>query len=412
MPQPDDGLQGLAPVEPRAPAGIMPNAQHQTFHGFMTGASYELAIVEFDDQGRCYDRGQMDAVAQRLDSLAPNGETHGQDVILVVFVHGWQHDARSDDDNLTAFRVLLAKTAHHEQSTASTGVGARQVLGIFVGWRGLSEYGFGPVDAVADATFWGRQAAGQRVATGSPRELFGRLRHYRNRRRNEGGNPLLVIAGHSFGGMIVFSALAQSLIEAASAPAGRLVPQFADLVLLVNPAIEGARYLPVYDLVASAAFKSRTTDQLPVFICAQAENDQPVGTWFPVGNIAHKLDEATIGDLEKECVTHAIGFVPSFRTHALSGPQGGDPFVLTPPGAAQLNPFWVVGATKEVINGHGGIWQTPFLLFIASIVFQHVQDSQRRRPEAEAAAAPKAPPGGPSGNLAAFARSLGPMELP
>ena len=39
----------------------MPNKQHQTFHGFMTGAPYELAIVEFDDQGRCYDRGQMDA---------------------------------------------------------------------------------------------------------------------------------------------------------------------------------------------------------------------------------------------------------------------------------------------------------------------------------------------------------------
>ena len=43
MPQPNDGLKGLAPVEPQQPAGIMPNAQHQTFHGFMTGAPYELA---------------------------------------------------------------------------------------------------------------------------------------------------------------------------------------------------------------------------------------------------------------------------------------------------------------------------------------------------------------------------------
>jgi hypothetical protein len=39
----------------------------------------------------------------------------------------------------------------------------------------------------------------------------------------------------------------------------------------------------------------------------------------------------------------------------------------------------VVGATKEVIDGHGGIWQTPFLLFIASLVFQHVQVSRKRR---------------------------------
>ena len=69
---PDDGLKGLAAFEPRPIAGLMPNAAHQAAHGFMTGAPYELAIVEFDDQGRCYDRGQMDGVAKRLDALAPD----------------------------------------------------------------------------------------------------------------------------------------------------------------------------------------------------------------------------------------------------------------------------------------------------------------------------------------------------
>ena len=110
MPQPDDGLKGLAPVKMRPPAGIMPNAQHQTFHGFMTGAPYELAIVEFDDQGRCYDRGQMDAVAKRLEALAPEHGASAEDVILIIFVHGWKHDARSDDDNLTACRTRRITT--------------------------------------------------------------------------------------------------------------------------------------------------------------------------------------------------------------------------------------------------------------------------------------------------------------
>ena len=49
----------------------------------MTGAPYELAIIEFDDQGRCYDRGQMDGVTQRLEALAPDGAETGEDVILV-----------------------------------------------------------------------------------------------------------------------------------------------------------------------------------------------------------------------------------------------------------------------------------------------------------------------------------------
>jgi hypothetical protein len=77
--------------------------------------------------------------------------------------------------------------------------------------------------------------------------------------------------------------------------------------------------------------------------------------------------------------------VPSFRTHALAGPTGNQPFVLNPPGSAQANPFWVVGAAKDVIDGHGGIWQTPFLLFIATLLFQHVQASQKGPAEAGAA---------------------------
>jgi hypothetical protein len=159
--------------------------------------------------------------------------------------------------------------------------------------------------------------------------------------------------------------------------------------------------------VTGAAFKARTTKQLPVFICAQAENDQPVGLVFPLGNAGHAIDEATIGDLEKECVAHALGFVPSFRTHALAGPTGNQPFVLNPPGSAQANPFWVVGAAKAVIDGHGGIWQTPFLLFIASLVFQHVQSS-RKAPEDATSVTPKVP----AGDLGAFAESIGPIKLP
>ena len=303
----------------------------------------------------------------------------------------------------TRVRVLLLSAVAHEAKSTAEGRQPRPVLGIFVGWRGLSE--FDVRDIVANATFWTRQSAGHRVATGSVRELFGRLRHYRNHRLlQDDGAPLLVIAGHSFGGMIVYSALSQSLIEAASAPTGEVVPSFADLVLLVNPAIEGAGYIPIQDLVCSAAFKARTVPQLPVFICAQAENDQPVGTFFPVGNASRVVDQAVIGSLEKECLIHAIGFVKTFRTHELMGPIGSDPFKLDPPGRTQINPFWVVGVDKAVIDGHGGIWQTPFRLFLASIVFQHIHASKQT---SRVAAVPAM--AGNANDLATFARTL---ELP
>ena len=368
---PNDGLTGLSPIEHHGPTGIMPNCKHQGA-GFLTGAPYELAFVEFDDQGRCYDRSQMDLVAKRLDEM----RAQGQDSLVVVFVHGWKHDARTDDSNLTSFRELLKETVTYETGTTPPNVAPRSVLGIFVGWRGLTAYG--PTDLIADTTFLGRQEAGHRVSTGSPRELFGRLRHYRNSRLEGGGSPLLVIAGHSFGGMIVYSALAQSLIEAASDPGDSVDSRFADLVLLANPAIEGARYLPIYDLVAQPVFQARTKRQLPLFVCAQADNDEAVGTFFPIGNSKNGVEEASLGDLEKRCITHAIGFIDEFKTHRLDAAAPDAPATLDPPGLEQLNPFWVVRANAAVIDQHGGIWQVPFKKFIASVLFRHVEATRDR----------------------------------
>jgi hypothetical protein len=369
--QPDDGLAGLRPIEEHPPVGVIPNEGHQDALGFMKANSFHLAIVEFDDQGRCYNREQLDKVSDAIEAMRESAK----DAIVLVFVHGWKHDARSDDDNLSSFRRVLDRTAQHESQCAQPG-DAREVFGIFIGWRGLSAYGLG----AENLTFWDRQDAAHRVASGSVRELFGRLRHYRNARVEHGGTALLVISGHSFGGMIVFWALAQALIEAASDAAGGVVSRFADLVLLANPAMEGARYLPIYDLVTSNAFKSGAHDQLPVFVCAQAQNDEAVGTWFPMGNAANGLEEAAIGPLEKRCITHGIGFIDEFRTHTISARAGADPFVLDPPDILEKNPYWMVWAAKEVIDGHGGIWLDPFMCFLAAILFQHVRQSASRTP--------------------------------
>ncbi|MCB8881948.1 hypothetical protein ACELLULO517_17015 [Acidisoma cellulosilytica] len=181
---PHDGLDGLAAVRPLSGFGCVRNHQQQG-HDALTGAVYELAIVELDDQGCAYDRMQVDLVEQRLATLTADCV----DAIIITFTHGWKHDARSDDDNLSAFRILLAKTVAHENSTAANaGIKPRPVLGIFIGWRGLSLYG--PSDYVASlTTFFTRQSAGRRVAVGSVREVFGRARAYRKARLKQKGNP-------------------------------------------------------------------------------------------------------------------------------------------------------------------------------------------------------------------------------
>lgn len=353
---------------------IVPNAARQGPDAIFHFQDYDLAIVEFDDLGCCYDRAQMKAVATRI------GTASETDMIVVMFVHGWKHKADGDDKNLMSFCEVLTKTVDKErEESAKSGHQRRPILGIFVGWRGLSFCDrFGILD---NLTFWDRQRAGYRVSTGSVRELFGLLRRYRNRRLDSGGSAVLVIVGHSFGGMIVYSALAQSLIEAASTPANEVVPRFADLVLLVNPAVEAARYLPVHALVEERMAENKITKQPPVFICATAKNDWATGMAFPAGNLKSLLTESYLDRKERQALINTIGHVDWMRTHKLSkGTAVDSAYSLDPMEESDTqNPFWVVEASPEIINGHNDIFKPSFLSFVARQIFRHAKHAREGR---------------------------------
>jgi hypothetical protein len=243
----------------------------------------------------------------------------------------------------------------------------------------MSLYGFG----LENFTVWDRQQAGHRVAQGAPRELFGRLHHWRASRQQASGEPLLLIIGHSFGGLITFTALAQSLIEAAASQSGEIVPSYADLVLLVNPAFEGERYLPIHDLVKERDEGNFARNQRPVFVSVTAHNDWATGIFFPLGNFYRRFEESALGREEKQALIRTMGHIEWMRTHQLSiaHPPGGGPAKssLRRIRFAETNPFWVVGATPEVVDGHNGIWQEPFVAFISDILSKHVQATHARR---------------------------------
>ncbi|NTI52817.1 hypothetical protein G6L94_31320 [Agrobacterium rhizogenes] len=343
-----------------------------------------LAFAEFDDQGEPYNEKQIEAVRDEMATLL----SESTDVIVAVFVHGWRHNGRSSDRDLFHFKNLLAVTAQREANQDRP----RPIYGVFVCWRGLSLCGNKFTSFIEWATFWGRQDTARRVSNGSVRELFGYLRSYRNERlRAEHGSPMLVIAGHSFGGLIVYSALEQALIEAASVPATHVVPSFADLVLLINPAFEASRFLPIYRL--SKAFKRRTgIEQVPVFVCACANNDQATGRAFPLGNWISAIKQSVIGPLERECRNRTIGHVDKFTTHQLTAGTGINPFTFSPSenslklnpslvgeNTQQPNPFWVVRATADVINGHSGIWQPPFISFLEKLLYAKTETTKAGR---------------------------------
>ena len=293
--------------------------------------NYLLSVVEFDEQGWFRDRRQQDLL---LDTLKGYGD---QDVILAVYVHGWKHNADFCDSNICCFRSTLDLISRLETvySTARNEP-PRKIVGVYVGWRGLSLKG---ADAWENLSFYERKEAATHVALGSTRELLARLRQFQTN-KNRKDSPFqsarrstrMITLGHSFGGLIVYSAISQSMVnstvEDAGDPSKDPVDGFGDLVVLVNPAFEASRYEPLYSVAHSRT--QYPPGQTPVFVAVTSTNDDATRLAFPAGRTLGSMFEsysgsgAPTGDdyqfsraEEKQADRRTIGHVDRYRTHTL-----------------------------------------------------------------------------------------------
>jgi hypothetical protein len=182
------------------------------------------------------------------------------------------------------------------------------------------------------------------VGRGGVHELLTRLDDYR-RARNPGrlaSGTQLILTGHSFGGLVMYSALSHSLVErgvnveryrgadSCRAPVGHHQPSppvdgrpcyttansVGDLVVLVNPAFEGSLYEQVFNVAANRCYPPW---QRPVLMTVTSAGDEATGTAFPLGRTLNTLFErsaARPGQLES--VTAAVGHDPRYETHKLN----------------------------------------------------------------------------------------------
>jgi hypothetical protein len=304
------------------------------------GQDYLLGFVEFDDQGAQLQPAQMSTLFTRLEA-----ESRTQDLCIVVFVHGWKHNAAADDPDVVSFRALLAGMAKTEAAHAP-GLGGkpRKLVGIYAGWRGQSS-ALG--DLAADLTFWSRKDAAQRVALGSIRELLGRARALRDDldRTTWSGRHLppntpappgdrlrstrLLTIGHSFGGLIVYTALAQALIDrvvtaqmagiaAPAENADKAIAAYGDLVVIVNPAIEATAWEPLRALLHDQPQERFARQQKPAFVEVTSSADDATGIAFPLGRSLNTALESFVSADQRTEALKSIGHYPPFWTHHLT----------------------------------------------------------------------------------------------
>jgi hypothetical protein len=297
--------------------------------------AYDLLFVEFDDQGLLYPDASSESgtlwpsqIEDMIALLRRLSAAHSDEISLFLFVHGWKHNASSDDGDVNAFREVLQSAAFVEGASQRP----HRVIGVYVSWRGLSA----TFEPFLELSFWERKATALYVAQGSARGLLMRLKDFQrgiNCPSPEAciaGEPpskqrpkvRFVMIGHSFGGLILFNALAETLVGGItyredSGDASAPVVRFGDMVVLLNPAFEASRYTPLHRIVTSPR-RQFTRYQPPILVSVTSTADWATRYAFRAGRFVNTLFENTASDEEALAIKNTIGHVDLYVTHELT----------------------------------------------------------------------------------------------
>ena len=377
---------------------------------------YSLGFVEFDDQGQLFSREQLGFVMGQLWTRASAGE-----VLVVVFVHGWRHNAAPGDGNVKTFRDILMQLSEAESYIAEK---PRKVIGVYFGWRGLSA----TTPLMKTLSFWDRKNTAHQIGTAGATEVLSRIERVCNAsvEAMHHQETKLVVIGHSFGGALLYSALSQILVSrfvnsGQGAGMDGVVKGFGDLVVLINPAFEAMQFSSLSDM---ANERSYFPGQLPLLAILTSEADLATKRAFPVGRNFSTLFErernvvrrnkATGKDetiSERKANVRTVGHFTPYRTHFLrpaeaavsdaaagakmepaaspiekatshfriasqgwedDKPGGTIPF----PGtllrrnerSVRWNPYLVVRVDEELISGHNDIANPRVIEFIRELI--------------------------------------------
>lgn len=294
--------------------------------------TYDLAFIELQEDGKpyvlrepcdndrsaCTDEGsglvrkvrdrksQVQAILDRLDPRRPN--------YVIVFIHGWRHNADIGDSNVGDFRHYAAHVARFlKDRFADDPDHEPRVTAVYIGWRGartdetwakrrlggLGEW-LGTLSALP--TLFDRKPVSEAVAPAA----LSALRAIEHRLGIDTALPdpdqlpapntnRMIVFGHSLGGNMLATALEDDLVKKVSRhrPGTYMLPVVGDLVVLINPAAEASKWISVQRAVWQRIPMSRgerangadyaaghaffRSEQRPIVLSATAALDWPPG---------------------------------------------------------------------------------------------------------------------------------------
>ncbi|MBN8990153.1 MAG: hypothetical protein J0H42_18055 [Rhizobiales bacterium] len=307
--------------------------------------------------------------------------------LAVLYVHGWKHNADSDDTDLENFKKLIDDLRKKEEGKRKED-GKRYVVGIYVGWNAEA-----PLWRwFENLTFWVKKTNADRIAqSSSVTEIYSAIGSITSRRPQD----QFIAIGHSFGARILYSATAQPLVaDVALAHPGfpgysyRVIDGLSDAIILLNPAFEATRYSAIDGFIRSRECFSRA--QAPLMVTISSKGDWATRFAFPLGQ--------WLGLARDERELQTLGNYKPFWTHSLD--KASCPTALGHPiteqfGTAELcmrrlvekraehNPFIVATTTSDVISNHNDIWNATFSKWLVELIaaLQSQHDVEKRATE-------------------------------
>lgn len=394
--------------------------------GLLAAPALQPAYIEIDAQGNF--EQNVDTLENRntqmhraFDKLRADHKA-GQPHYVVVYVHGWFHNAAAEDENVIKFKCSLGLMQQ------ALGVNNKAALtGIYIGWRGKSV----ALPVLKYLTFWDRKNTSERAGRGQLVEFMIKLeRRVKDPSEyNHHGQNRLLLVGHSFGASVVFNSVGQIMLARLIESGKKLQPigekqaesyvrGYGDMVVLVNPAIEALRLTPFYDalnnLKGNCLAEPFPLGQPTRMMILSSLSDGPNNWLFPLGRRVSTLFESyndvalerrhnnadcTATQKPKSSTVHnekvldrtTMGQYERLYTHS---PITRDATALdkkfeckmTSTGVTSCsgcrlafnhlertdtnNPLWIVPVTREVMAGHSDVVSEDLICMFGSLAFK------------------------------------------
>jgi hypothetical protein len=280
---------------------------------------YRLHFLEFDDQGQMYATKQFKGLVDSLERDAADPEKPR--MVLVLYAHGWTNNASLCNGNVCCFRTFLSRISGDLKFAGerSRGViGPTRVVGVYVGWRGLSA----TLPPFKGLSFWARKKAAANVGQGELVEALSFLDRYQKHLNAETPNRCrLVMMGHSLGGAVLYTAVSNILksritdarVKGVLDGVVPTIEGFGDIVVLANPAFEASLYAPLHELIET--FPAFSPRQSPLLVVLASETDSTTRSTFRIGRWLETLFQRTGPRSPRSMIVRTVGNYDPFVTH-------------------------------------------------------------------------------------------------